>query len=91
MNLRGNKHLETLLAHYGERMTNSDGRSFDALVNADSCRGEFMPFKRLVLQHKGVEDGDGNFTYHGPVELMKLIFSEGNGRGNRSIFPGKCI
>ena len=81
----GNRHLETLLHHYGSRQENVDGDVFDPLVDEDTCRGEFLPFKRLVFTHRG---GDDEGSLHRPSQLMASIFSGSSGKANIRIFPG---
>ena len=49
----GNRHLETLLEHYGSRQENTDGDMFDALVDTDTCRGEFLPAARIHPPRRG--------------------------------------
>ena len=63
-----------------------DGQPFDPLVNDDTCRGEFLPFKRLMHAHRGVETGDG-FTFRRPMEVLECMFS-GDQKANMLIYPG---
>jgi len=37
----------------GQRCQNRAGLEFDAIVDVDCCRGEFLPFKRLFYQNRG--------------------------------------
>lgn len=76
------------MEHFGVQQTNRDGKKFDPLVDADRCRGEFLPFKRLVARNKG-EERDGQFQYLRPTELMKKLFDTTNRDGNRAVFQGK--
>lgn len=89
----GNKHLETLLQHYGASKKNAADKLFNPLVDPDSCRGEFLPFKRLVFQNLGESSTDDNdnetFHFFRPTELFEKLFSVGAGKDNRRIFKGK--
>ena len=78
----GNDHLDTLLWHYGVRLHNVGGQPFNPLVNDDTCRGEFLPFKRLMHAHRGVETEDG-FTFCRPMDGLECIFS-GDQKGHLS-------
>ena len=76
----GNNHLETLLEHYGQQKVNKQDSIFDRLVDPDICRGEFLPFKRLVFRNR---QSATTLT-----EMMQQIFNGTNGQSNRAIFPG---
>ena len=89
----GNGNLEILLDHYGSPLENQTRVRFDSVVSADACRGEFLPFKRLVHHHLGENrrNNDGGVEYwhqFTPLELMKCIFG-GHMQVNQTIFPGK--
>lgn len=88
----GNGNLEILLGHYGSPLENQTHVRFDSVVSADACRGEFLPFKRLVHHHLGENrrNNDGGVEYwhqFTPLELMKCIFG-GHMQVNQTIFPG---
>lgn len=89
----GNGNLEILLGHYGSPLENQTHVRFDSVVSADACRGEFLPFKRLVHHHLGENrrNNDGGVEYwhqFTPLELMKCIFGD-HMQVNQTIFPGK--
>ncbi|XP_071793337.1 zinc finger protein 862-like [Asterias amurensis] len=81
----GNNHLQTLLNHFGKQQESRDGYMFDPLVDADQCKGEFLPFKRLVYRNLTEVDTD---TYITPTKLMERLFHKKDPHGNRSIYKG---
>ena len=83
----GNGHLNVPLEHYAAGLQAVDGRRFDPLVDEDVCRGEFLRFKRLVFEKRGVETADG-LQLRRPTELMESLFAGSHGKPNIMIFPG---
>ena len=77
----GNQHLEVLLRHYGQRRQNRAGSEFDAIVDSDCCRGEFLPFKRLLFQSRGEEkvtNGEMAFYFYSSTEIMEILIGQKN-------------
>ena len=52
----GIAHLDTLLAHYGQPRENVHHQMFPALVCPETCRQEFLTFKRLVYRNRTTAD-----------------------------------
>ncbi|KAK2187597.1 hypothetical protein NP493_160g00032 [Ridgeia piscesae] len=66
----GNNYLETLLAHYGERQHNTEGKAFDAVIDKACCRGECLPFKRIVHDLRRCEE-DGLQRFRHTTEVIR--------------------
>ena len=58
---------------------------FAALVDADICKGEFLPFKRLFHQNKEKRSSDGEITVHSSTKMMEILFGK-NRTSNRTVF-----
>lgn len=86
----GNEHLQTLLGHYGQPAHTRAHREFPPVADANGCREEFLPFKRLVHDHLGDQrpDSDGvvHWHFYRPPELLQRIFGD-NMQGNQALFP----
>ena len=48
--------LDVLLGHFGAPKTSRDGTRHSAVVCEESCRQEFLTFKRAVVRHRDVCD-----------------------------------
>ncbi|KAJ7394643.1 hypothetical protein OS493_000463 [Desmophyllum pertusum] len=87
----GNGNLQTLLDHYGCPMENQLRARFDSVVDSEACRGEFLPFKRLLHHNLGEnrqnDAGVVRWHYYTPVEVMKHTFGD-RMQVNQAIFPG---
>lgn len=90
----GNGNLQTLLDHYGCPMENQLRARFDSVVDSEACRGEFLPFKRLLHHNLGEnrqnDAGVVRWHYYTPVEVMKHTFGD-RMQVNQAIFPGKWV
>lgn len=82
--------LNILLDHYGKAKSNREGLRFPPLVDGDQCRGEFLPFKRLLHRNRGEyrEDSNGGRYFHvfRPGQLLPKLFG-GPNAGNVQIYP----
>ena len=48
----GRQELDMLLGHFGVPKTSHDGKLHDAVICAETCRQEFLTFKRAAVHHR---------------------------------------
>ena len=78
----GRQELDVLLLQFGVPKTSSDGKLHDAVICAETCRQEFLTFKRAAVCHRDV------CGERGPAGMLEEMFSPS--RGLQTLMRGKC-
>ena len=80
----GRQELDTLLRHFGEEKTSRDGKVHPPVICEETCRQEFLIFKRAAVRHRDacVE------TERGLAGMLEEMFSPSTGL--QTLTRGKC-
>ena len=78
----GRQELDMLLIHFGVPKTSRDGKVHDAVICAETCRQEFLTFKRAAVRHRDA------CSERGPAGMLEEMFSASTGL--QTLTRGKC-
>ena len=69
----GRQELDVLLLQFGVPKTSRAGKLHDAVICAETCRQEFLTFKRAAVRHRDV------CGERGPAGMLEELFSASTG------------
>ena len=87
----GTGQLNTLLPHYGKKKQYRNSKTFEAVINPDEAREEFLPFKRALSRSCGEMIPDENceekMRYYSAPEVFQKLFCA-DGKNNKNVCKG---